>query len=245
MNYDVLEYQYSTKQGNRIDELVTNIKDRKHSLTLGRTIPSEGSLALGTGKRIKIAVMFLDISQFSSLMMEEEIDQRNILDSLNLFFTEMIRIAEDYSGIVEKNTGDGLMVYFADEGPLGLLTVSGAKKAVACALTMFSTHKSFISSMLSKLGTPSFDFRICIDYGWVTIANIGAARRFGAFVAIGLTANRASKMLTLAKPNEILIGENVRSLLPQPWLIHCRLKARQVCETPYKVHIFIKRWENK
>lgn len=243
MNYDVLENQYTTKQENRINELIKNIKNRKHSLTLGRAIPSEGSLALGTGKRIKSAIMFLDISHFSNLMMEEEDDQRNILDSLNLFFTEMIRIAEDYSGTVEKNTGDGLMVYFADEGTLGLLGVSGAKKAVACALTMFSTHKRFISSMLSNLGASSFDFRICIDYGWVTIANIGAARRFGAFVAIGLTANRASKMLNLAQPNEILIGENVRSILPQSWVTHCSLKAREVCNTAYKVHIFKGRWQ--
>jgi len=37
-----------------------------------------------------------------------------MLRVLNLFFTEMIRIVEDYGGAVEKNTGDGLMAYFED-----------------------------------------------------------------------------------------------------------------------------------
>ena len=32
---------------------------------------------------------------------------------LSLFFSEMIRVVGDYGGTVEKNTGDGIMAYFA------------------------------------------------------------------------------------------------------------------------------------
>lgn len=53
-----------------------------------------------------------------------------MLSALNLFFTEMMKIAEDYGG-VEKNTRDGLMAYF-DDG----MDVAASKKTVACALTM-------------------------------------------------------------------------------------------------------------
>jgi adenylate cyclase len=37
-----------------------------------------------------------------------------MLRVLNLYFSEMIKIAEEYGGTVEKNTGDGLMAYFED-----------------------------------------------------------------------------------------------------------------------------------
>ena len=35
-----------------------------------------------------------------------------LLAALNLFFSELVKVAEDYGGTVEKNTGDGLMAYF-------------------------------------------------------------------------------------------------------------------------------------
>ena len=54
-----------------------------------------------------MAVLFLDISGFSVRKSETVEEQGMILKILNLFFTEMIRIAEEYGGTVEKNTGDG------------------------------------------------------------------------------------------------------------------------------------------
>lgn len=63
-----------------------------------------------------MAIMFLGISDFSSRPAESSAEQLTLLVALNFFFGEMIRIAEDYGGTVEKNTGDGLMAYFEDAG---------------------------------------------------------------------------------------------------------------------------------
>ena len=68
-----------------------------------------------------------------------------LLRVFDFFFTEMIRIAEDYGGTVEKNTGDGLMAYFEDGGGH---RESGAKRAVACALTMMDTTSWLINPVL-------------------------------------------------------------------------------------------------
>jgi len=62
--------------------------------------------------------------------MDTPAEQDLMLRVLALFFSEMIRIAEEYGGVVEKNTGDGLMVYFSDGA--GILGTSSVQKAVSC-----------------------------------------------------------------------------------------------------------------
>ena len=138
-----------------------------------------------------------------------------MLRVLNLFFTEMTRIAEEYGGTVEKNTGDGLMVYFPDND--GQPKETGSKKAISSALTMMLSNAYLISPVLKSSGTEEIAFRVSIDYGPVTIARLGPPRRYNANVAIGTTANFASKMLRLAGENEIVLGEAAKNQLPIDW----------------------------
>ena len=114
-----------------------------------------------------------------------------MLRILNLFFTEMIRVVEDYGGAVEKNTGDWLMAYFEDRAAIDPGTNS-VKRALACVLTMDATNEMLVAPVLRATGVPTLRFRTTIDYGPVTIARIGAPRRFNANVAIGNTANFTS-----------------------------------------------------
>ena len=164
---------------------------------------------------MNMAVMFLDICGFSNRPSENQNEQEEVLASLNLFFSEMIKIAEDYKGQVEKNTGDGLMAYFEDGGldP----PENGTHRAIACSLTMMAACEYLINSILTNSGKPTIEFRICIDYGAVTIAKLGAPRRFNSIVAIGTSANIASKMLAHAERGDILIGDAARKQLPSEW----------------------------
>jgi class 3 adenylate cyclase len=158
--------------------------------------------------------MFLDICRFSARASETETEQDNNLRVLSFFFAELIRIIEDYGGVVEKNTGDGLMAYFTREASDA---ETAGHKALACALTIFhaATHKL---NPIIALELIPLDFRICIDCGFITVADVGAARRFRGMVAIGTTANVASKMLKVAGKSEILLGENVVNEIPSDWV---------------------------
>lgn len=217
MNYDGLNLQYWEAEKRRVAALRDRIRQREDALAAGRVIPDGDDLALGQGRRIPMAVMFIDICSFSSRPAENYDEQHLMLAALNLFFTEMIRIAEDYGGTVEKNTGDGLMAYFEDNG--GDPPERGSKRAVSCALTMIAAREHLISPILDASGFEPFSFRVSIDYGTVTIANLGAARGFKSYVAIGTTANFASKMLRNAGGQEIVIGQSARDQLPLDWQI--------------------------
>lgn len=213
MNYDALLPTYRQVQAQRVLESVQRIRSREAAL--GKVIPQDEDLTIGAGRSLSLAVLFLDICSFSNRPSDNQRDQEKVLIALHLFFTEMVRIAEDYGGVVEKNTGDGLMAYFEDGG--GIPPETGCKRAVASALTMMDAGSNLVNPVLQLIRIDPIEFRVGIDHGSVTIARLGAAKRFNSIVAIGTAANIASKMLALAKPGEILIGDSVRRRLPFVW----------------------------
>lgn len=214
MDYEGLAPTYMAQQHERVKKALQRIRE-VGSPALGRVIPESEDLLIGEARRLPLAVMFLDISGFSARPSYFPQEQALLVRVLNLFFTEMTRIAEDYDGTVEKNTGDGLMAYFADNA--GTPPTRATQRAVACALTMFSTGNRLINPILQDNAVAPISFRIGIDYGEVTVARLGAPRRFNAVVAVGTPANIASKMLAKAGPGDLLLGEQARNQLPLDW----------------------------
>jgi class 3 adenylate cyclase len=248
LNYDALDSAYWTAQRERVEQLRAKIANRP-MIGDGRVVPDDDSLSIGNGKRLSMAVMFIDICDFSSRGMETLEEQDLMLRILNLYFTEMIRIAEEYGGNVEKNTGDGLLVYFNDGE--GTPPESGPKRAVACALSMIAATEHLINPIITASSSKPIEFRVSIDYGSVAVARIGAPRRFNANAAIGTTANFASKMLRFAKPNEIVIGETARNRLPLDWQIRWTTPVPDSTgwtyrkdNSPYVLYRYTGRWTN-
>jgi adenylate cyclase len=215
MNFDGLEKGYWEQQIARVTRLRERIVARAE-VQPGRVVPDDADLVIGTGRRINASVMFTDISSFSTRQSVTPDEQEMMLRVLNLYFTEMIRIVEDYGGSVEKNTGDGLMAYFEDGGR-ETSEENSAKRAVACSLTMYAANSLLIEPILRASGAVPITFRTSIEYGPITVARIGAPSRFNANVAIGNAANFAAKMLSLIKPGEIGLGATASAKLPETW----------------------------
>ncbi len=245
MNYDGLQSSYWQSQIARVMKLREKISATAPTQA-GRVVPDDEDLAIGEGRRLSMAVLFLDISGFSARSSETEQEQSLLLKVLNLFFTEMIKIAEEYGGTVEKNTGDGLMAYFEDRASEPSET--GSKRAVACALTMLTANEHLIQPILRATPVPDIQFRVSIDHGMVTVARLGAARRFNANVAIGATANFACKMLKFAQAGDIVLGESARNQLPLGWYQFTELMAVSTgwryikTGAPYPLYKYNGRW---
>lgn len=235
MNYDKLTLSYELEQQARIAKSRDKIVARGKALAAGRVIPEDGDLPIGTGRRLKATVLFLDICAFSKRAAEDAWDQEVMLRVITFFIGEMVKIVEDHDGTVEKNTGDGLMAYFGD----GAAETNGCQRAVACALTMFHAAEQFLNPEIRASG---------IDHGYITIAQVGRARGFGSIVAIGTTANIACKMLAAADDNEILIGEDVVGQLPEDWRPYATIKleetgwVRRMGKQPYRFYHYNSRW---
>jgi class 3 adenylate cyclase len=85
-----------------------------------------------------MAVLFLDICNLSKMNSESQAEHERVLRVLNLFIAEMLRVVREYDGEFEKNTGDGLMAYFAGTNEVCTL------RAVDAALRMHSLNEQVL-----------------------------------------------------------------------------------------------------
>ena len=244
MNYNALEEKYWTEQVARVESLRRRIVSRAE-VAPGVTIPDDDDLVIGTGRVLSATILFVDISGFSRRPCATPRDQELMLRVLNLYFTQMVRLVEDYSGHVEKNTGDGLMAYFVDDVRRG---ATSTHVAMACALTMDAVNRHLISPVMRATGIDPIAYRTSMDAGSVTIARMGAPRRFNAITAIGNVANFAASILKLIEPGEIALGASAQASLPEEWRRWTEWSPRPTgwtymgAATPYPMYLYRGRW---
>ena len=243
MDLNIIEKAYYEKQRERINKLFARLLEQGDPTSPGRVVPDVADLVINEGRVVDAAVLFLDISGFSKRPSGDAKQQAILLQIITLYFTEMIRVIMDYGGTVEKNTGDGLMAYFTSDAD-----GDARMKAVAAALSIFKAATDFIDPLvISQSGEP-FKFRICIDHGPITIAKVGAPRLFNGIVAIGASANIASKMLAVAQGGELVIGQDVALGLRTDWVQQfVSVKAEESgwvrgTGVNYPFYLFIGRW---
>ena len=201
----------------RIVQRVPSLKKQIESVSEGRTMPDPDDVRIGSGKCMELAVMFIDICDFTSRGSDRRAEQENVLIMLNMFISEMIAIIRDYGGVVEKNTGDGLMAYFGTESSD---STAITLDAVSSFLTMHYVAEYMINPILVRMRIKPISFRIGIDQGYVMIARIGVPN-MNTLTAVGATPNIACRLLNLAGPNETYIGNDVFLNLPKGWRYFC------------------------
>lgn len=150
------------------------------------------------GQRRHLTVLFADIQGFTSLA--EKLDPNQVVEILNLFFTQMVDLVFEHQGTLDKFLGDGLMAFFGAPLPVP----QAATQAVNCALAM--QHR--LKEMQTQGATPIRGLRIGVNTGEAVVGNIGSHKRMD-FTVIGDTVNVAARLLEVAREQEaaIVIGE--------------------------------------
>jgi len=148
-------------------------------------------------KDLKATILFSDIIGFTGLT--EKMPPREINMLLNQFFSRMTDIIFENDGTLDKYIGDSLMAIFG--APIE--KKDDAERAVSTALRM----RQELAAMIDKAGQrKKFDIRIGVNTGNVVAGNIGSLKRM-EYTVIGNPVNVASRLESLAQPNQIIIGE--------------------------------------
>ncbi len=149
-------------------------------------------------KDLTATIVFTDIVDFTSLA--EQISPRETNIFLNQYFSIMTDIVFKYNGTIDKYIGDGLMAVFGApmERP------DDAERAILAAKEM----KLQLAAMIAEKGDhgKTFNIRTGINTGRVVAGNIGSPKRMD-YTVIGDAVNIASRLESIASPNQILIGE--------------------------------------
>jgi class 3 adenylate cyclase/HAMP domain-containing protein len=153
------------------------------------------------GENRVLAVLFSDIRSFTTI--SEKMAPDDLVNSLNRYFSGQVDIIMNRNGIVDKYIGDAIMAFWGAP----VQHEDDALQAVLSGLDMIGALKGFNENQ-ARLGKPEFRIGIGINYGTVTVGNIGSERKMD-YTVIGDMVNVASRMegLTKAYHAELLISE--------------------------------------
>ncbi|MBN2551445.1 MAG: HAMP domain-containing protein [Spirochaetales bacterium] len=171
--------------------------------------------SLLVGESRILAVMFSDIRDFTRI--SEPMTPEQIVESLNTYFSAMVDIIQARKGIVDKYIGDAIMAFFGapvkhNDDPL---------QAVQSGFDMLEALKAF-NKRQAKQERPQFRIGIGLNYGVVTIGNIGSEKKMD-YTVIGDMVNLASRLEQLTKVYDVpfLISDSVYSRVKEE--VSCRL----------------------
>jgi len=159
------------------------------------------------GENRTLAILFSDIRSFTTI--SENMAPDDLVNSLNRYFSGQVDIIMNRNGIVDKYIGDAIMAFWGAP----VKHDDDALQAVLSGLDMIEAVKAFNENQ-QKLGKPEFHIGIGINYGTVTVGNIGSERKMD-YTVIGDMVNLASRMEGLNKTyhSEILISETLHDAL--------------------------------
>ncbi|HEX2014574.1 MAG TPA: adenylate/guanylate cyclase domain-containing protein [Nitrososphaera sp.] len=167
----------------------------------------------------KVTLVILNIDLVGSTRMAMTLPVDRLASIIQAFTQEMSLTITAYGGYVLKYVGDAILAFFVAEGEPYLPCVN----AVNCARSMIKIMRAGINPILNQYDYPEMNVRVGIDlgenvvvqYGWDVHTVDGKKLRWPHYDILGYTINVASKMTSLARPDQIIVGQLVYDVLDE------------------------------
>jgi class 3 adenylate cyclase len=151
---------------------------------------------LGSGEEREVTVLFADLSGFTSY--SERHAPTEVVELLNAIWTTAVPIVAAEDGLIESFAGDGLLVVFNALGD----QPDHPQRAARTALRL----RDAVEALGAERPEPRPRFHIGLNTGPAFVGSVGAAGR-RTFSVIGDTTNLGARLLGVAGPGEVVVGE--------------------------------------
>ena len=168
-------------------------------LELGITNKPETQGGEITSERKLITSLFVDISGYTTF--SERLDPEEVRDLVSNIFGEIAQIVIKYEGHIEKFAGDQVMAFFGvprahEDDPV---------RAVKTASEIHQVVRRISLKVRETIGQP-LCVHIGINTGLAVTGHLDHEKAAGPHIA-GDAVNVASRLCTLTKPGETLVGQ--------------------------------------
>ena len=164
---------------------------------------SDAFLRKNVFSKLDMVVLYVDLVGSTTMTLEMPAEKIAII--ISSFSQEMAAVVRQHHGYVLKFVGDAVIGYFVGNGN-GLLA---SDNAVNCAKSMLSVIQKGINPILNQYDYPDLMVKIGLDFGQNIVVRYGADVKNSYVDLMGPAMNIASKIQNMAKPNQILIGNDV------------------------------------
>jgi class 3 adenylate cyclase/HAMP domain-containing protein len=215
-----LERAYGQIKGHAFQAVLAGKKEQRIRQIFQKYVPRDlidqffaSPESMLVGENRSLAILFSDIRSFTTI--SESLAPDEMVQSLNRYFSGQVDIIMNRQGIVDKYMGDAIMAFWGAP----VKHEDDAIQAVMAGLDMLDALRAFNEGQ-KRAGKPEFRIGIGINFGTVTVGNIGSERKMD-YTVIGDPVNLASRLEGLTKiyREEILISEAVYGELRRAGLL--------------------------
>lgn len=223
---------------NRIIKSLTSFKKFIPEQVIQRSISKNIVITPFMEQKKNISVLFSDVVSFTSITETHTPFELSL--ALNIYFTELVAIIREESGIVDKFIGDAIMAFFGvyDEKK------NHAENACMAALRMQSIHNT-INQKIAEQCSITFKTRIGINTGPALVGVLGSETKLN-YTALGDTVNVASRLESLNKTynTSIIISEATMKMLGSGFQVNMldslQVKGKEAHTTIYQLYGYTK-----
>jgi class 3 adenylate cyclase len=215
-----LERAYGQIKGFAFKAVLAQKREQKIRNIFQKYVPNEvidrffqNPESMLVGENRDLSVLFSDIRSFTTI--SEGMAPDDLVESLNRYFNVMVDIIMNKGGIVDKYIGDAIMAFFGAP----VKHEDDALKSVIAGLEMEAGLADF-NARQKAAGKPQWQIGIGINFGEVTVGNIGTEKKMD-YTVIGDMVNLASRLEGLTKQyhQRLIISETLQEKVKDtvPW----------------------------
>jgi len=206
-----LEKAYGRIKNYAFQAVVAEKREKKIRHIFQKYVPQElidkffaNPEAMLVGENRSLSILFSDIRGFTSI--SEGLAPDVLVVGLNRYFSVMVDLIMNRGGMVDKYIGDAIMAIFGAPVSHG----DDALSSTLAALEMIESLDGFNEGQ-RKAGLPEFKIGVGVNYGTVTVGNIGTDRKMD-YTVIGDMVNVASRLEGLTKRyhQQVLVTQMLR-----------------------------------
>ena len=153
--------------------------------------------------KLDMAVLYVDLVGSTTMTLEMPAEKIAII--ISSFSQEMATVIRQHNGFVLKFVGDAVIGYFVS----GNDRLSATDNAVTCAKSMITVIQKGINPILNQYDYPDLMVKIGVDSGQNIVVRYGSDIEHSHVDLMGPAMNIAAKIQHMAKPDQILIGNDV------------------------------------
>jgi adenylate cyclase len=185
--------------------------------------------------KVNLVILHIDLVDSTKMSMTLSIDKLSAI--IRAFAEETSSIISMYGGYVLKYVGDAVLAFFViedesntdGENKKNITNVDvvtpyslQSSNVISCAYSMIQVIQRGINPILNQYDYPELKVRIGIDFGEIGVVQYGidVDKLDGKAILtrphidmIGPTISIAVKMTSIAKPDQIVLGQNLYDML--------------------------------
>jgi len=171
------------------------------------TQESKKLLKRHVNSKTNLVIMFVDIN--NSTQMSLSLPENKFALIVQTFAQEISIAVQGYGGYVFKYEGDAVIVLF----PAEYDPTKACKNALNCSRAILEIIREVIDPVFKTTDLPEITVRIGLAYGYGLVVLYGKSLEKSYIDIVGSSISLASKIASIAQPNQVLVGESIRNIL--------------------------------